>query len=232
MIAINGYGKMGKTVKELSCDCWVVDPVQQGQGIVRTLQDLPSTPEVIIDFSLPAATQGLCDYAVQHGVPLVVATTGHNQQQLQCLQCAAQSIPVFVAANLSLSVYILTRCAVRVARTMSNPLITIHEIHHLSKRDAPGGTALAIARALCNACGKKGVVCGANNDTEWVGVTYQRIGDTVGVHRVELYDADQRIILSHAALDRRLFARGALAAAEFIVGQPSGLYGMQDLYAT
>ena len=232
MLAINGYGKMGRAVYALAPQAMVVDPTADGKGIVRCLRDLPCVPTAIIDFSVPDATAGLCDYAVAHCVPLVVATTGHDEAQQALLTDVAKHIPVFVAANLALSVYAVSVAAIRVARTMDDPIINIHEIHRLGKRDAPGGTARAMAQALCHACTKQGVVHDLSQDPAYIGVTYQRIGDTVGVHRIELCDAYQRIQLTHAALDRGLFARGALVAADFVVGRPAGLYGMKDLYET
>lgn len=223
---------MGKILCRIAANCVAVDPDKAycENFVYASLDDLPEAPQAIVDFSYHTSASMLCRYAVSHGVPLVVATTGHTDDERDLFRQASAVVPVLTAGNMSLGVYALCRSAVSIAKQMDNPLVSIHEIHRLGKRDAPGGTAKEIASALRLALGKKGVVLGENDDPDLVGITYQRIGDTVGVHRVVLCDKYQRVDLCHAALSRTLFVYGALAAVEFVKTKTKGLYGMADLY--
>ena len=232
MILINGYGKMGKTLFTLRPDSLVVDPhcPADGRTFFHNLAQVDVLPEAVVDFSTPTALRDLVPYVAAHAIPLVVATTGFSDADRAILQDLASHIPLFVADNMSLCVYTFVRSAANIARTMSNPLLSVHGVHRLGKRDAPSGTAKVIANALCTACRKRGVVLGDNSDADFVSVTSERIGDTVGVHRIIMQDVYQRLDLCHAAFDRSLFALGALGAASYLQGKPNGLYGMAHLY--
>jgi len=190
-------------------------------------------PDCIVDFSHHSLTTALLDFAMAHNIPAVIATTGHTDEEKAAIYAAAQRIPVFFAANFSLGVALLIDAARRVAAAMPDAEIEIIEKHHDRKVDAPSGTALAIADALCQVRPSATVVTGRSGygkrTPEEIGIHAIRMGNIVGEHEVMIGTPNQTITLKHEAHDRALFAEGALAAAEFLCGKPAGLYGMNDL---
>ena len=196
--------------------------------------DVFAAVDCIVDFSHHSATPALLAFATAHGIPVVLATTGHTEEELAAIHKAAASIPVFFAANFSLGVALLIDTARRVAAAMPEAEIEIIEKHHDRKLDAPSGTALAIARALCEVRPDATVVTGRSGmgkrQKEEIGIHAIRMGNIVGEHEVIIGTPNQTITLKHEAHDRALFAEGALAAAAFLcAGRPAGLYGMTDL---
>jgi len=190
--------------------------------------------DCIVDFSHHSATADLLAFAVKHKIPTVLATTGHTEEERAAIERAAASIPVFFAANFSLGVALLIDTARQVAAAMPEAEIEIIEKHHDRKLDAPSGTALAIARALCEVRPEATIVEGRSGygkrTREEIGVHAIRMGNIVGEHEVIIGTPNQTITLKHEAHDRALFAEGALAAAAFLCeGRPAGLYGMTDL---
>ncbi len=190
--------------------------------------------DVIVDFSHHTATPALLDYAVAHKIPVVLATTGHTEDERAAIRAAAAYIPVFFAANFSLGVALLIDTARQVARALPEAEIEIIEKHHDRKLDAPSGTALAIANALCEVRPDATVITGragyGKRTPEEIGVHAIRMGNIVGEHEVIIGTPNQTLTLQHEAHDRALFAEGALAAAEFLCKQTTaGEYGMGDL---
>jgi 4-hydroxy-tetrahydrodipicolinate reductase len=174
------------------------------------------------------------EYATSHGIPAVIATTGHTPEELAAIDAATEKIAVFRSANMSLGVALLVELAKITAKTFPDADIEIIEKHHNRKLDAPSGTALAIANALCEVRPEATVVTGRSGygkrTPEEIGVHAIRMGNIVGEHEVVIGAPNQTITLKHEAHDRALFAEGALAAAEFLCkGLPAGLYDMTDL---
>ena len=194
-----------------------------------------TSADCIVDFSHHSATPALLDYAAAHTIPVVLATTGHTDEEKAAIRRAAASVPVFFAANFSLGVALLIDTAKQVAAAMPDAEIEIIEKHHDRKLDAPSGTALAIANALCEVRPEATVVTGRSGygkrTREEIGIHAIRIGNIVGEHEVIIGTPNQTITLKHEAHDRALFAEGALAAAEFLCKNhlPAGLYDMTDL---
>ena len=189
--------------------------------------------DCIVDFSHHSLTCELLDFAVANNLPAVIATTGHTDEEKAAIYTAAESIPVFFAANFSLGVALLIDAARRVAAAMPDAEIEIIEKHHDRKLDAPSGTALAIADALGRVRPDATVVTGRHGygkrTPEEIGIHAIRMGNIVGEHEVMIGTPNQTITLKHEAHDRALFAEGALAAAEFLCGKSAGLYSMADL---
>ena len=189
--------------------------------------------DCIIDFSHHTLTPALLDFAVAHNIPTVLATTGHTDEEKAAIQAAARSIPLFFAANFSLGVALLIDSARKIAAAMPDAEIEIIEAHHNRKLDAPSGTALAIADAICQVRPAATVVTGRSGygkrTPDEIGIHAVRMGNIVGEHQVMIGTPNQTITLTHQAHDRALFAEGALAAAEFLCDKPAGLYNMTDL---
>ena len=146
---------------------------------------------------------------------------------------AAESIPLFFAANYSLGIALLIELARKTAAAMPDAEIEIVEIHHDRKVDAPSGTALAIADAIRQIRPESTVHSGRSGmgkrTPEEIGIHAVRMGNVVGIHEVMIGTQNQTITLKHEAHSRALFAEGALAAADFLMGKPAGLYDMNSL---
>ncbi len=194
--------------------------------------------EVYIDFTTPAATQVLAVAATGKGIAAVIGTTGLDSADEAAIAGLAAVAPVVVAANFSLGVNIVLGVAQQVARILGPDWdAEVVETHHRAKRDAPSGTALAIARAIAAGHGvayesvkrhsRDGDI-GPRPRGE-IGVSTVRGGDVVGEHTATFYGAGERIELGHRASSRSIFAAGALRAAAWVVGQPPGRYDMFDV---
>jgi len=190
-------------------------------------------PDVIIDFSNPANVLSLCDYAEKEGAALVIATTGFNDEQRARIALAGMSVPVVFSANFSLGVNVVKKVVAELARVLSYDYdIEIVEKHHKRKIDAPSGTAIILADAI-NESGKYEFTYGRFGSSKRkpleVGVHAVRGGGIVGEHSVIFAGDDEVIEVSHSAGSRRIFASGALKAAEFACAASAGLYDMEDV---
>jgi len=179
----------------------------------------PAGPfDVVIDFSSPEGTLAAMEHALSQDAALVVGTTGLGPQVLERLRLASARIPVLVAPNTSLGVAVLRHLVREAARLLAGFDIDIVESHHNRKKDAPSGTALALAAAAAEG--------GAPVPPERVHAL--RGGDTIGEHAVHFAGPGETIRLEHSAVSRDLFALGALRAAAWLAGRPPGWYTMED----
>ena len=175
--------------------------------------------DVIVDFSAPAALQASLDRAVSANVPILIGTTGLDDLATSRIDDAAKHVAVLRAANTALGVALLAELVERAAKALGPDWdIQIAETHHRNKVDAPSGTALMLGKAA-----ERG---GAEAS---VGYASLRGGTVAGDHDVMFLGPEERLILSHRAENRMIFARGALAAARFLIGKPAGLYSMRDV---
>ena len=194
--------------------------------------------DVIIDFTVPAATVAHARVCADKGVSMVIGTTGLDPEQSKAIHEAAKKVPILWAANMSLGVNILLALVEKTA-SMLDPAydIEVLEMHHRHKIDAPSGTALALGRAA--AAGRKVPLekvwrksrdghTGARPAGE-IGFATLRGGEEVGVHTVMFAAAGERLELSHRAFSRETYASGAVRAALWLQGRKPGLYGMKDV---
>ena len=239
-IIINGAcGRMGREVERLVLDsenheiAAKVDKMAADIGCYSNINDFDAEADMIIDFSNHLGTAELLEYAVKRKIAVVVATTGHTEDELRLIDEAAKSIPVFHSANMSLGVALLCDLAVKTAAVMPDADIEIVETHHNRKLDAPSGTALMIANAIKsvreNAALKLGRAGNAKREKTEIGIHAVRRGNIVGIHEVHVSTDSQTITLKHEAHSRALFAEGAISAAEFILNKPAGLYTMNNI---
>ena len=192
--------------------------------------------DVLIDFSVPAALQASLDRAIAAAIPILIGTTGLDELANRRIADAASRVPVLRAANTSLGVALLSDLAERAARVLGPAWdIEIVEAHHRHKADAPSGTALALGDAAARG---RGTPIDADRGRDGTGLKRRegsigfaaiRGGTVAGDHDVMFLGPDERLILSHRAENRSIFARGALAAARFLHGKPAGLYSMRDV---
>ena len=192
-----------------------------------------SDVDCVVDFSHHSATDALLTFVKAHHLPLVLATTGHTEEEKAAILAAATEVPLFFSANCSLGVALLIELAKKTAAAMPDAEIEIIEKHHDRKLDAPSGTALAIADAIREVRPEATVSCGRSGHGKRtpseIGVHAIRMGNIVGEHEVMIGTNSQTITLKHEAHSRALFAEGALAAAAFLQGKPAGLYDMKSM---
>ena len=245
-VLISGaLGHMGQTIAATMTEgTWDLTPAV---GIDMAKGDFPgqlfssaaevNVPfDVAIDFSRPEATMAVLDLCLREQKPLVVGTTGLDEQQRARLQAASRFIPIFYARNMSLGVNLqlaLVKKATEVLGAAFDPEIV--EIHHNKKVDAPSGTALMLAEQIESARrGESELVYGRHesnkrrNQNE-IGIHSLRGGNKVGEHAVHFLGTDEEIIITHRATSKRVFAAGALRAASWILDQKNGEYTMEDL---
>jgi 4-hydroxy-tetrahydrodipicolinate reductase len=214
---------MGRAIAAAAAD----DPrftIDQGAG------------DVLVDFSAPAALQDSLDRATRAGTPILVGTTGLDERANALIASAAEQVAVLRAANTSLGVALLADLVERAARVLGSGWdIEVAETHHRHKADAPSGTALMLGEAAARGRGtgleaergRDGT--GLQRSEGAIGFAALRGGTAAGDHDVLFLGPDERVILSHRAENRMIFARGALAAAAFLAGKPAGLYSMRDV---
>ena len=206
--------------------------VETGSDIKAMLK---CSPDVLIDFSVPGSTIALLPECVAAGLPLVTGTTGWDSQQQQKLQQAGESLPMVVAANMSVGVNLCLSMLEQAAAVLADADTEILEIHHNQKKDAPSGTALAMGRVIAAATGSDHdavAVYGRSGEPRQpgsIGYASLRIADSTGEHTVMFGTPGERVELSHKALNRGIFACGALRAASWLVGRPAGVYGMREV---
>ena len=193
--------------------------------------------EVLIDFSLPQATLEIVGWCRDQGVGLVVGTTGLDPAQRATLESAAGRIPLLIAPNMSRAVNLLMRLVGEAARVLGESAdIEIIERHHRTKKDAPSGTALRLAEVAGRGVAASRLISSHPADLEVrpggaIGIHALRMADSPGEHIVVFGLMGETLELTHRALNRDGFARGALDAAKFLAGKPAGLYSMEDVLA-
>ena len=191
--------------------------------------------DVVIDFSNHEATGALLDYCVARGLPVVIATTAQTEAETARIRAAAETIPVFLSANMSIGVALLAELAKQAAAVFPDADIEIIERHHNQKLDVPSGTALLMARRIREARPEAEFVVGRHENgkrtPQEIGIHALRYGSEVGTHEIILSNGSETVTLKHEAENRALFAKGAVAAAAFLVGRAPGLYDMRDIIA-
>ena len=215
---------------------------RMGQAIAAAIAENPNFvidqdhADVLVDFSAPAALQASVDRAVSAGVPILIGTTGLDELADQRIAAAAKDVAVLRAANTSLGVALLTDLVERAARVLGPDWdIEVAETHHRMKADAPSGTALLLGAAAAKGRGsaleaeRARLGSGLKRQRGAIGFASLRGGTVAGDHDVMFLGPDERLVLSHRAENRMIFARGALVAARFLVGKPAGLYSMRDV---
>ena len=219
VLLVGAAGRMGKTVLDLAAADPQIDIVAQcdlGDPIESAMENC----DVIIDFSHAAAIDEICRVASQHSKALVIGTTGHSQEQRRTIEKAAESLSIVFASNFSIGVNVLFWLTSKAAELLGrdfNPEII--ETHHKMKKDAPSGTAKTLAEVLK----------ATRKTQDEISIESIREGEVVGEHTVIFAGPSERLELTHRAASREIFARGALRAANWIMGKPPGLYSMQDV---
>ncbi len=227
-------GRMGRAVIEAAgTNVAAVIDQQDAHDIGRALD----ATDVYIDFTTPASTRGAAIAATPRRKAAVIGTTGLSHADDEAIATLAQVAPVVVAANFSVGVNLLLGLVKQAARALPDWDAEVVETHHNKKRDAPSGTALAIARSIAAGRGvdydsvKRHTRDGdiGPRPAGEIGVSTVRGGDVIGEHVATFFGAAERIEIAHRATSRAIFAAGAVRAALWVVGKPPGRYDMLDV---
>ncbi|MDR0889587.1 MAG: 4-hydroxy-tetrahydrodipicolinate reductase [Oscillospiraceae bacterium] len=229
---LSGYGQMGRMIEALAL---ARGHEIIGRGDIDDLSAYDTAPaaDACMDFSGVGARKPLAAYIRRTKTPLVSGTTGLSQPDMDELQALSAVAPVIWTANYSLGVAVLRRMLRDYAPALRDWDKELVEMHHNRKADAPSGTAKQLLHDLDPqetaqiVHGREGVT-GARSKNE-IGVFSLRGGSVAGEHTVYFFGEDEMLSLTHSASSRRVFAAGALRAAEEIAGKPPGSYTLEDL---
>ena len=234
---LGSLGRMGRAVQEAAksrTDLTVSAAIDRDGDLAASL----AASDVYIDFTTPDATRDVARLARERKIAAVIGTTGLTPDAEQALAELAHVAPIVVAANFSLGVNLVLGLVRQAARVLGPDWdAEVVETHHHNKRDAPSGTALAIARSIAAGHGvdydtvkrhtRDGDV-GPRPRGE-IGVSTVRGGDVIGEHVAYFFGEAERVEIAHRATSRTIFAAGALRAAAWVVGKPPGRYDMQHV---
>ncbi len=202
-------------------------------GVLTSLDCFQGRADALIDFSHHAAAASILAFCGARRLPAVIATTGQTEEELALIRRAAERIPVFLSANMSIGVALLADLARRAASVFPDADIEIIERHHNQKLDVPSGTALLLARRIREARPEAEFLVGRHENgrrtAKEIGIHSLRYGSEVGTHEIIISTGSETITLKHEAENRALFAQGALAAAAFLQGKAPGLYDMRGI---
>lgn len=226
MIGIFGNGLMGQEL-ENACK-------QIGQSYIVLHSDEQNECDVIIDFSHPENLDAVVNYSLNHKKPVVICTTGFSQSEEERIVNLSKVVPVIYTQNTSLGVNILSYLVEEATRLLVDYDVEIIEKHHNQKNDAPSGTAKLLLSSIKKEredvlpiYGRNGIT--VKREQNEVGIHAIRGGTIYGEHTVLFASNDEVIELKHEALSKRLFAKGSLIAANYIINKDPGMYTMRDV---
>ena len=231
-IILNGaLGRMGRAFSAY-CEKNGVPISGKCDISAERLSDFRKSGDVLVDFSDRSAAEETAAFIVSKKIPAVLATTGYGDREKSFIKKAAESVPVFLSANLSLGAAFLLFTAKRAAEFFPDADIEIVEAHHSGKADSPSGTALLcfdfIKRARPEAFYSAEIK--GPREKNRVGIHSLRLGGTCGEHEVIFATSSQTVSVKHSVNNREAYCEGALAAARFIVGRKNGIYGIEDMF--
>lgn len=234
-IGIAGAGRMGQAIIRLAAErdsvevraVWVrADSGQRFDQapdalVSADLDAIARTADVVIDFSLAEATSSVVAAALARGTPLVCGVSGLSDHQLATLEAASTTIPIVYDRNMSEGITVLNAALSEVSGVLGATFeISIEEVHHSGKRDAPSGTALMLRETIAAA---RGV------EADTLPIASERRGEVPGEHTVAFASPVEKLTFGHSATTRDVFAAGALRAAGWLIGREPGLYSMHDV---
>lgn len=210
--------------------------IQNEYPVFQSLSQCDVEADVIIDFAAAVAVDSLLDSAIAKKLPIVLCTTGISEEQSMKVNQCSNLIPILKSANMSLGINMLFKLVKEAASILAEDFdIEIVERHHNQKKDAPSGTALALADSINEAAeGKYEYIFDRSQKREKrekkeLGISAVRGGTIVGEHEVIFAGIDEVIEFKHTAYSKAVFAKGAIAAAKFLNGRRPGFYDMSDV---
>lgn len=235
-------GRMGKAVAEA---CGKDDVIIAGVDITseekqfpvyKSIFDVRENADVIVDFSHHTLIYDILSYSKEKGVPAVICTTGHTDEEKEYMAKMDKETAVFTSGNMSLGINLLCKLAKQAAEILGDDYdVEIIEAHHNNKLDAPSGTALMIAEEIESALPYEServfdrTPCRKKREKNEIGIHSIRGGSIVGEHEVMFCGGGEVITVKHSALSRDLFASGAVKAARYMLDKKVGRYSMKDV---
>ena len=236
-LIINGAnGRMGHIIAEMAGEENIAARVditfENESGCYKNLDGFSGAADCVVDFSNHKAVENLLSYCVKRNLPVLIASTGHTEDEIQKIHDAAKKIPVFFSPNMSIGVALVADLAERITKIFGECDIELIETHHNQKLDVPSGTALMLAERIKDArkdlffnVGRHENGKRAENE---IGIHSLRYGSEVGTHEIIFSNGLETITLKHDAKNRALFAKGAISAAKWLLNKTPGLYTMKD----
>ena len=178
---------------------------------------------VVVDFSRPESSMNIIKKCIENKKPIVIGTTGFNDEQIKIIKQASQNIPVLLSYNMSKGIFFLKE-SIKDFLLKNHHIFecVIHEVHHTEKVDSPSGTAIELEKTI------------QTNDTNKIissiCVESERVSDVNGVHEVRFFNKNESIVFRHEALSRNIFSEGALAIAKSIIKKEPNLYSVKDFF--
>ena len=242
-VIISGYsGSMGKVLtkcanedSELEIVCGSSkDDLDVPFKTYHKMSEVEESADVIIDFSHHSTIDDTLSYAIKTKTPLVIATTGFNDEELEKIKESSNIIPIFHSSNMSLGVNVLVKLVKEAAKSLNGFDIEIIEKHHNKKLDAPSGTAVMIANGVKEVLPDSEYIYGRHGRSDKrssneIGIHAIRGGTIVGEHTTIFAGHDEVVEIKHSAQSKDIFAKGAIAAAKFLVKQEAGYYNMNNM---
>ena len=242
-VIISGYsGSMGKVLtkcanedSELEIVCGSSkDDLDVPFKTYHKMSEVEELADVIIDFSHHSTIEDTLSYAIKTKTPIVIATTGFNDEELAKIKKASNIIPIFHSSNMSLGVNVLVKLVKEAAKSLNGFDIEIIEKHHNKKLDAPSGTAVMIANGVKEVLPDSEYIYGRHGRSDKrssneIGIHAIRGGTIVGEHTTIFAGHDEVVEIKHSAQSKDIFAKGAIAAAKFLVKQEAGYYNMNNM---
>jgi 4-hydroxy-tetrahydrodipicolinate reductase len=227
-IALLGYGRMGKKIEEIA--------ISRGHRVIIKKElnedyDI-SLADIAIDFSVPSAAFNNISNCFNNNIPVICGTTGWLEKYDDAVHLCKEKKGAFIyASNFSLGVNIFFELNNQLAKMMNalkDYTISMEEIHHIKKLDAPSGTAITLAEGIINNSSKKEWILGENGSKKEVPISAKRIPEVPGTHTVSYTSEIDSIEIKHTAHSRKGFALGAVIAAEWLVNK-KGVFSMKDV---
>ncbi len=248
-IGIAGAGRMGIAIADIIAatddlevtGIWTRSPEKVTSALVSSdayigddLAKVVDASDVIIDFSLPDGTETLCKVLAGTPKPLVCGVSGLNPAQLDALKTLGESMPVVYDRNMSVGIAVMTRYVAETAAALGPEFrVSVDEVHHVHKKDAPSGTALKLGEAAAAARGQDfdDVMVYESEKSVDGGIEFrvERRGEVPGEHTVHFESPSEALNFSHSVTTRDVFARGAVRAACWVNDRPAGFFSMQDV---
>ena len=242
-VIISGYsGSMGKVLtkcanedSELEIVCGSSkDDLDVPFKTYHKMSEVEELADVIIDFSHHSTIEDTLSYAIKTKTPIVIATTGFNDEELTKIKKASNIVPIFHSSNMSLGVNVLIKLVKEAAKSLNGFDIEIIEKHHNKKLDAPSGTAVMIANGVKEVLPDSEYIYGRHGRSDKrssneIGIHAIRGGTIVGEHTTIFAGHDEVVEIKHSAQSKDIFAKGAIAAAKFLVKQEAGYYNMNNM---
>lgn len=249
-ILINGIcGKMGRILYQFvisSCkDVVVSEGVDLPKNIkqfscdfknVKLYSDLKSSLDcdVVVDFSIASSLDGVLDFCKSKHIPLVIATTGHTKSQIKKILKYSSFFPIYKSANMSQGITAMMSCIKNLTEKLADWDIEIIETHHRAKVDAPSGTAIEMYNAIKSVKNDSKMITnrgkGLARQTDDVGIMSIRGGNVIGKHVIQFMTDDEILTISHEALSKEVFARGAIEACKLICKYEKGIFSNKNIF--